>query len=163
MPQASYYTIRPMQPGEAERVSALVRAVLLSVSVNDYDLQDVIPYAAGYDAAKVSEPLGVGGKVLVAEEAGSLIGCAAIAPLAGQEDTCILQTLYVRPDREFQGVGRSLVLALEATPLFASSRRAVLSSSITAHEFYLKLGYRYLGGQKVLEENDHYWMEKILA
>ena len=54
-----------------------------------------------------------------------------------------------------------LMAVLEADPAFLNAGRVVVSASITAHPFYKKLGYEYENGVPVLEENDHYWMEKF--
>ena len=90
-----------------------------------------------------------------------LLACGSVVPLEGRSGECEIRALFVRPEWEGKGVGRRLMETLEADPLFRAARRVLVSASLTAHEFYLKLGYRYQDGIKVCEDNDHYWMEKF--
>lgn len=41
-------------------------------------------------------------------------------------------------------------------------KKLVVPASITAHEFYYKLGYRYKDGKKELNEENMYIMEKYI-
>lgn len=41
-------------------------------------------------------------------------------------------------------------------------KKLIIPASITAHEFYYKLGYRYKDGKKELNDEDMYIMEKSL-
>ena len=41
-------------------------------------------------------------------------------------------------------------------------KKLIIPASITAHQFYYKLGYRYRDGKKELNDEDMYIMEKFL-
>ena len=155
-------TFRLMRPEEAVPVSQLVRRVLLEVNAKDYGHDFIVDYANDYGPEKVNANIEEGGHLYVALEGEEIVGCGAVVPFADHPGECIIQTLYVLPEKEGMGIGRKLMEVLEQDELFLNSTRAVVSSSITAHEFYGKLGYRYENGIKVLEEEDHYWMEKFI-
>lgn len=152
--------LRPMEPGDAAPVSAMIGRVLLEVNSKDYTLAALKQFVDFYSPEEVARIPLRGGHSYVAEQDGEIVGCASICPFE-REDESIVEAVYVRPDLEGWGVGRRLMEALEADELFRRTRRTVISSSITAHSFYKKLGYDYVGGVPVLEDEDHYWMEKI--
>ena len=90
-----------------------------------------------------------------------LAACGAVAPSEEKRGAMEIRSVYVRPDLEGMGLGREMMAVLEGDSAFLSARWVVVSASITAHPFYAKLGYTYVGGTPVCEENDHYWMEKF--
>lgn len=153
--------IRPMEAGQAGAVSALIGRVLMEVNIRDYSREDMVEFAAYYSPEKVASIPASGGHSYVAMRGEELLACGSVVPVEGNPDECMIQALFVRPDWEGRGVGRRLMQTLEADPLFRAARRALVSASLTAHEFYGKLGYRYRDGKKICEDNDHYWMEKF--
>ena len=98
-----------------------------------------------------------------AAAAGAAIGSGAITPLDGSEAESLLQTVFILPEYQGQGVGRALLQALEADHYFLRARRVVANASITARPFYEKMGYAYPSGRPVLIDNDYYEMEKLKA
>lgn len=153
--------ICPMELRQAADVSALIGRVLLEVNIRDYPRENLEEFAAYYSPEKVASIPQNGGHSYVAMLGDELLACGSVVPVEGHPDECMIQALFVRPDWEGKGVGRQLVRTLEADPLFRNARRAKVSASLTSHEFYLKLGYRYENNRKVCEDHDHYWMEKF--
>lgn len=49
---------------------------------------------------------------------------------------------YVSPDGRFQGIGRAMLHTLEETARALGRCRVTLTSTFTAHDFYLAAGYR---------------------
>lgn len=80
---------------------------------------------------------------LVAVEAGVVVACLVLTPMAGGEIK--MRQVAVEPDRQGQGIGQELVRFSEQ---FAGERgfhRMVLHARDTAIPFYLKLGYQIEG------------------
>lgn len=155
------YEIRPMEENQAAAVSALIGRVLMEVNIRDYPREALEEFARYYSPERVASIPRSGGHSYVAMLGEEVLACGSVVPAAEYPGECIIQALFVRPDWEGRGVGRRLVETLEADPLFRAARRVAVSASLTSHEFYLKLGYRYQDGIKVCEDNDHYWMEKF--
>ncbi len=153
--------IRPMEEAQAAAVSALIGRVLLEVNIRDYPREALMEFVDYYSPERVASIPKSGGHSYVAMLGDELLACGSVVPVSDRPGECIIQALFVRPDWEGRGVGRQLVETLEADPLFRAARRVAVSASLTSHEFYLKLGYRYQNGIKVCEDNDHYWMEKF--
>ena len=155
----STIVIHPLKREEAKEVSDLIRRVLLEVNIRDYALEDLRQFVDFYSPEEVRS-LSERGHSYVAVDGEEILGCASICPYETEGES-IIEAFYVRPDREGQGIGRRLLATLEADELFLTTRRTVISASITAHTFYHKLGYDYVGGVPVCEDNDHYWVEKV--
>jgi len=69
---------------------------------------------------------------------------------------------YVSPDGRFQGVSRAMLQTLERALREKGHRRATLTSTLTAHDFYLAAGYADCG-TKAWETGAWPRMEKALA
>lgn len=153
------WSIRPFRDEQAEEVSALIGRVLLEVNIRDYPREDLVDFAAYYSPETVRS-LAEQGRTYVVMEGETILACGSIVPLE-EEGEREIRAVFVLPEAEGKGIGRTLMAVLECDPLFLSARRVIVSASLTAHPFYEKLGYRYVGGVPVCEDNDHYWMEKV--
>lgn len=76
------------------------------------------------------------GGALVAEEAGRMLGYAALEAASGEVDA-----LFVEPDQHGRGIGAMLLLALEHMALAAGCRKLFLSASLNAVPFYRHAGF----------------------
>lgn len=154
--------VRPVHREEYPQVVELIKRVMLEVNIKDYDQDYLLEYVKRYDSAALAafadDPAC---HFYVAHLEGTLAGCGAVAPSEGKPGAQEIRSVYVRPDVEGKGIGRAIMAVLEGDPAFLTAERVVVSASITAHPFYKKLGYEYENGVPVLEENDHYWMEKF--
>jgi GNAT superfamily N-acetyltransferase len=69
---------------------------------------------------------------------------------------------YVSPDGRFQGISRAMLRTLEQTARELGHRRVTLTSTLTAHDFYLAAGYAD-DDTKAYETDDWPRMTKELA
>ncbi len=154
--------IRPVRREEYPQVVELIRRVMLEVNIKDYDRDYLLDYVKRYDAdALAAFADSPECHFYVAYLGSELAACGAVAPSEDKPGAQEIRSLYVRPNLEGLGLGREMMAVLESDPAFLMARWVVVSASITAHPFYAKLGYTYIGGTPVCEENDHYWMEKF--
>jgi GNAT superfamily N-acetyltransferase len=70
---------------------------------------------------------------------------------------------YVAPDGRFQGISRSMLQTLEQTARELGHRRVTLTSTFTAHDFYISAGYADDGTRTSYETGDWPHMQKELA
>ena len=155
-------TIRPVQREEYPAVVELIKRVMLEVNIKDYDRDYLLEYVKRYDTAELAAFADSPDcHFYVGYYDGALAACGAVAPAEDKPGAQEIRSVYVRPDLEGKGLGREMMAVLEADPAFLNADRVVVSASITAHPFDKKLGYEYENGVPVLEENDHYWMEKF--
>ena len=74
---------------------------------------------------------------------------------------CGLATIFVHPEHQGQGIGRIIIDTLEQDELFLTSTRTEIGASITACQFYEKMGYTYKDHKKALDRHGLYKMEKF--
>lgn len=149
---------RPFLTEDAQAVSSLIGRVLMEVNIQDYAESDLKEFVEYYSPQTVLE-LAEEGQTYVLADGETIVGCGSVVPLADQPGTSEIRGVFILPEYEGQGLGRDLMAVLEADPIYTRSQRVIISASITAHPFYAKLGYTYVGGVPVCEDNDHYWME----
>ena len=65
------------------------------------------------------------------------------------------------PEFQKQGIGSYIIDTLESDTLFLKAKRVEIPASITAVEFYRKKGYDYKNGNKELDDEQHYRLEKF--
>lgn len=73
----------------------------------------------------------------------------------------IILTVFVLPEYHGKGIGRNILHTLEQDKLFTRAKRVEIPASITACEFYRKFGYDFKNGNKQLDDEGHYRMEKF--
>lgn len=155
-------SIRPIRKEDYSQVVALIKRTMMEVNIKDYDRDYLTEYVKRYDDAALAAFVeSEGCHFYVAVIDGEIAACGAVAPSEEMRGAQEIRSVYVRPDFIGIGLGREMMVVLEGDSAFLSARWVVVSASITAHEFYAKLGYRYAGGEPVLVDNDHYWMEKF--
>lgn len=76
-----------------------------------------------------------GNSMLLATDAGEIVATGSVTD-AGE-----ITLNYVSPDARFRGVSRALLAALEARAAERGNVRCTLTSTETAHRFYLSAGY----------------------
>lgn len=72
-----------------------------------------------------------------------IVGCGSIAGYWGSKTESILLTIFVLPEYQNKGVGRKIIETLESDEFFLRAKRIEIPASITACEFYKKMGYTY--------------------
>ncbi|MEE1263921.1 GNAT family N-acetyltransferase, partial [Ruminococcus sp.] len=71
-----------------------------------------------------------------------------------------LFNIFVLPEYQGKGVGRKIIETLEQDEFFLRAKRVEVPASITAVEFYRKLGYEYKNGIDRPDEERLYRLEK---
>ena len=143
--------IRRFQNTDAEAVSRVITQTMRTSNSRDYSAE----YIA--EAVQVFTPEGVVRRagwthLYVALDGETIIGCGAIGAYWGKEDESSLFTIFVLPEYQGQGIGRKIIETLDQDEYFLRARRIEIPASITACEFYRKMGF---GIRKAV-------MEKIL-
>ena len=89
-----------------------------------------------------------------------IVGCGAIGPYWGKEDESSLFNIFVLPEYQGRGIGKQIIATLEEDEFFLRAKRIEIPSSITAVEFYKKMGYTYKNGFDSIDEEQLYRLEK---
>ena len=152
-------SVRRFKNEDAETVSRLLARNFIEVNSKDYGLEPMEKLAAHHNAEWVRQIAG-DSHMYVFERKGRIIGVGSIASFWGSETESILLTVFVLPELHGNGIGRTIIRTLEADELFTRASRIEIPASVTATEFYRKLGYDFKNGIKELDEEGHYRLEK---
>ena len=132
----------------------------LEVNVKDYGVEKVHEMAKDFTVEKLKNTLKNRKKVFVAIKDNKVVGTAGIDVSWYNPDEYYVLTVFVKPENHGEGIGHLLIKAIENYAIHSNFKKLIIPASITAHEFYYKLGYRYKDNRKVLNEENMYLMEK---
>lgn len=151
---------RRFRDEDAEMISNIVRRNFMEVNIRDYDEDSMNALSDVYDADKIRQ-IASYANMYVAIVDGQIVGTGSISSFWGSKDESILLTIFVVPELQGYGIGKLIINTLEDDKLFLRARRIEIPSSITAMNFYKKFGYDYKDGNKELDEEGHFRLEKF--
>lgn len=152
--------IRRFKDQDAQEVSSLIAQTLRTTNIKDYSPEfienEVNVLTPEYIAWRASWT-----HFYVACDGDTIIGCGAIGPYWGSETESSLFTIFVLPEYQRCGIGRKIVQTLEVDEFAIRAKRIEIPASITACEFYRKMGYDYKHGVNTVDEEGLYRLEKF--
>ncbi|BCD88237.1 N-acetyltransferase [Pseudomonas solani] len=148
------YLIRTATPDDATAISQVVLLALAESNARDYPPAVIASVQANFGPEQVRGLLAAR-EVLVAEEAGCVIGTASL-------DGDVVRTVFVAPGAQGLGVGRRLMEHVEALARERGVAVLKVPSSITAEGFYAGLGFQAVQ-QIIRGEERTIVMERSLA
>lgn len=156
----SVYKIRRFQTGDAEETAALIAKTLRTVNIKDYSEEYIEANVSSHSADVLTERAKQGHMYVVCDGS-RIIGCGSIAGYWGSTDESILLTIFVLPEYRGKGIGKSIIQTLEQDEFFLRAKRIEIPASITAVDFYRKMGYDFKNGIAELDDEKVYRLEKF--
>ena len=151
--------IRRFDNNDAITVSKIICRNFSEVNVKDYPKEEMDRLSETYNSDKVLEINNYAHLYVVCMDK-EVVGCGAISSFWGKQDESILLTIFVLPELHGKGIGRTIIEMLECDEYFLRAKRIEIPASITACEFYKKMGYDYKDGVAKLDDEGHYRLEK---
>ena len=143
-----------------EQISDIIIQDLLTINSKDYGIEEIKKMAEDFTVEKLQNSLSKRKKVFVALIDDHVVGTAGIDKSWNSDDEYWILTVFVKPENHGQGIGKKLIEKIEEFATTLPIKKLIIPASITAHEFYYKLGYKYKDGKKELNDEDMYIMEK---
>lgn len=156
----SEFTVRRFQTEDAEEVAALIRKTIQITNAKDYSKESIDALVKMHTPEHVIERASWTHFYVVCYRE-CIVGCGAIGSYWGKEDESSLFTIFVLPEYQGKGVGRTIIETLELDEFFLRAKRVEIPASITACEFYRKMGYDFKNGIAVVDEEELYRLEKF--
>mgnify|MGYP002626254426 CR=1 FL=1 len=153
-------TIRRFREEDAQAVSDLIIRTIRISNTKDYPvdmMEELILHQQPADVLTRASWT----HFYVVEEEGSIVGCGAIGPYWDSLDESSLFTIFVLPECQGKGVGRLIVETLEQDEYALRAKRIEVPASITGLPFYQKMGYAFKSGDRELDEERLYRLEKF--
>lgn len=149
---AENVTIRRFIPSDAGEVQNIIHRGLRELNGKDYPAQRIEEYCDYFTVEKIKSQAETAHMYVAVSDDGRVAGTGTIASFWGSETESILLTIYVLPDLIEHGIGTAIIRALEKDEYFSRAKRIEIPSSITAVNFYRKMGYGFKDGGEPDEE-----------
>ena len=153
-------TARRFETADAQAVSALIITTLRTSNIKDYGPEHIENECKLFTPEKVLERAGWTHFYVFCEGA-KIVGCGAIGPYWGKEDESSLFNIFVLPEYQGKGVGRTIIKTLEGDEYALRAKRIEIPASITGRDFYRKMGYAYKNGFDAPDQEQLYRLEKF--
>lgn len=151
--------IRRFQSEDAIETAQVIARTLQICNSKDYPKEYIEDNISSHSAEVLIERAKEGHMYVVCD-ASRIIGCGAIAGYWGSTTESILLTIFVLPEYQGIGIGRQIIQTLEQDEYFLRAKRVEIPASITACEFYRKMGYDYKNGIAEIDDEKLYRLEK---
>ena len=127
-------SIRPARGSDAEAVSQVILSALRETNAKDYTPEIIARLERNFSRAAVQELISKR-KVFVAVLGQQIVGTASL-------DGKMIRSVFVAPNSQGRGIGRRLIAEVERAAREAGIMALVVPSSVTAEQFYAKLGFK---------------------
>lgn len=151
--------LRPYRRGDENGMAALVARTLRVSSKDDYPA-DYIEDAVREHCPEFFLEHEKDAHFYVLCDGDRLVGCGGITGYWGSSTESYLLTIFVLPEYQRKGLGRRIIAALEDDEYFRRAWRTEVGSSLTAVDFYRKLGYVCKNGVTTPDEYGVVRLEK---
>ena len=151
--------IRRFQSEDAIETAQVIARTLQICNSKDYPKEYIEDNISSHSAEVLIERAKEGHMYVVCEDS-QIIGCGAIAGYWGSTTESILLTIFVLPEYQGMGIGKQIIQTLEQDEYFLRAKRVEIPASITACEFYRKMGYDYKNGIAKIDDEKLYRLEK---
>ena len=145
---------------DAQTVADLVRKTLEISNSKDYPTEYIKENIESH-SAQVIEDQANDSHFYVAMKDNTIIGCGGITGYWGSTTESYLVTIFVLPEYQHRGVGKQMIQTLEADEYFKRAWRTEVGSSLTAVDFYRRLGYQYKNNVTTPDEFGVVRLEKV--
>ncbi|MDD4327302.1 MAG: GNAT family N-acetyltransferase [Eubacteriales bacterium] len=155
--------IRKAAKSDSKDISSLIIATLLQSNSSDYCEDEIARLCAAHSCSDITDMIATK-ELLVAEKNERIAGCIALVFAEQEPGTALVTTVFVHPGFQGQGIGKLLMSFAEEVTQGRNIRTLKLYSSITAHSFYIKLGYKDISGSiPALTDDDIFAMSKSIV
>ncbi|MDO5559231.1 MAG: GNAT family N-acetyltransferase [Oscillospiraceae bacterium] len=138
-------TIRLFKNDDAQETSEIIARTLRMCNSADYPRdyieENILSHSPQVLIRRASE-----GHFYVVCDDNKIIGCGGIAGYWGSKTESIILTVFVAPEYQKKGIGAKIIETLEKDEYFLRAQRVEIPASVTACEFYKKMGYIYVNG-----------------
>ena len=152
--------IRRFKNEDSAELADVIAKTLRTSNAKDYSAEYIENYIISLSAEKLIERSSWRNYYVACDD-DKIIGCGGIGPYWGKEDESSLFTIFVLPEYQGKGIGREIIETLEQDEYFLRAKRIEIPASITAVDFYRKMGYDYKNGIAELDEEQLYRLEKF--
>lgn len=152
--------IRKFCSGDEAAVADVIQTTLAVSNIHDYPAEYIRDNIESH-SPEVMAKRAADSHFYVAVDGKKIIGCGGITGYWGSTTESYLVSVFILPEYQRKGIGRRIIETLEADEYFLRAWRTEVGSSLTAVDFYKKMGYEYKNGVTLPDEFGVIRLEKI--
>jgi predicted N-acetyltransferase YhbS len=154
--------IEKIKPNQVDDVSSLIQRNLREINSRDYSSDFIVYLLDCFSPENILENAKKQ-DIFVATEGGEVVGTGGLANFGSDDSPDYYGVaFFVTPEHQRKGIGRQLVLAVEAKAVTMGAEKITVRAAVGAREFYEELGYEYCDEEETQDEHGNYAMEKTL-
>ncbi len=127
---------------DSRDISNLIKRTLRQSNSPDYDKDEIARLCMIHSYKDIAEMIQAKEFYVAETKERQIAGCIALVFTGQKAGTALVTTVFVHPGYQGKGIGSALMSYAEDVARNADIRTLMLDSSITAHGFYLKLGFK---------------------
>ncbi len=154
--------IREYEEKYVDQISKLIIRNLKEINSKDYDKKQIDEMIESFKPKQLKETFKNREKVYMAIDNEEVLGTAGTDVSWYNKDENYILGVFVKPENHGNGIGRALINKVEQYIKQKKTNKVLVHASITAKDFYLKLGYSYKDGNTELTDINTYLLEKNL-
>ena len=162
--------IKSYESKYAKEISAIILSNLYEITIKDHGKEVVDRIAKNFTDDEIKKNFPSRVKCFVAVENGKVLGTASIdniktmygIDVENEKDRYIILTVFVKLDRQKQGIGRALIKKIEEYAILINAKELLILASVYGCEFYRKLGYDFYNGVQTQNKDGEYILSKVL-
>lgn len=143
---AEQYTIRRYQPGDEYAIADVICKTLMESNSKDYPPDIIQENINEHSPRIISERANGTQHMYVVCDGDMIVGCGAIDGYWGSTTESYLMSIFVLPKYQGKRIGSKIISVLESDNYFKRAWRTEVGSSLTAVEFYRRMGYTFKNG-----------------
>jgi len=128
------WSVRAACAADAEDISRVIVRALRETNAKDYSPDVIARVEQSYSPAALANLMSQR-KVFVATIEQQIVGTASL-------DGKVVRTLFVTPEMQGRGVGKLLMAVVERIAREDGVEALAVQSSVTAEQFYMRLGFK---------------------
>ncbi|TPR24288.1 GNAT family N-acetyltransferase [Apilactobacillus micheneri] len=152
--------IRLFKYEDAKEVSNLVSKTMMTNNIKDYDI-DYLRKDIGERTPKFFIDRSKYLHCYICLINNKIVGTGSIGPYWGKSDESSLFNIFVDPEFQGKGIGKTIINTLENDIYFKRAKRVEIPSSITALNFYRTMGYDFKNNNNKLDDERLFRLEKF--
>lgn len=146
----------------AKELSKIILDNMYKINIKEHGKEIIDRISKRFTEDEIKKNFPNRAKCLVALKDNEVVGTASIDRYRGDTtgQKFILLTVFVKMKNHHQGIGKKLIQDIEKIAVNMGCNELVIPASAYACEFYRKLGFDYIDGKKIQNEDKGYILVK---
>lgn len=153
------FIIRRFKLGDEKEIVALIRSARRKTNIRDYS-KELIEELCQEINEDIMIERGIKYHTYVVLNDNKIVGVGSVSLYLDFKDEVQFHNIYVLPEYQGKGIGKLIIKTLENDEYCKNAKKIYIYSSISAMEFYRKMGYNFTKNGYIVDSDGEYKLEK---